>query len=109
MNVEFSMSVELADDQLDRSVWSMSVSVWGWVDDELAFLQPWGFDPSAIRVPTAVWYGAEDVLVPAAHGEWLARHIPGAEVRVEQRGHIGDPDRSVVELNGWLVDGRPWG
>lgn len=83
--------------------------VWGWVDDELAFLQPWGFDPSAIRVTAAIWYGAEDVLVPAAHGEWLARHIPGAEVRVEQRGHIGDPDRSVVELNAWLVQGRPWG
>ena len=82
--------------------------VWGWVDDDLAHIHPWGFDLATIRVPTAVWYGLDDVLVPAAHGAWLARNVPGAVVRAQQGGHMGDPDRHVVELYGWLIDGRPW-
>ena len=69
---------------------------WGWVDDDLAFLQPWGFDVSEIRVPVEVRYGAQDVLVPAAHGAWLARHVPGAEVTVDQAaGHLADPDTTL--------------
>ncbi|HKH88447.1 MAG TPA: alpha/beta hydrolase, partial [Acidimicrobiales bacterium] len=44
--------------------------VWGWVDDDLAFTWPWGFDPATITVPTQVWYGSSDVLVPSAHGQW---------------------------------------
>lgn len=73
--------------------------VWGWVDDDLAFLQPWGFDVSEIRVPVEVRYGAQDVLVPAAHGEWLARHVPDAEVTVDEGGgHLVDPDSALRML-----------
>jgi pimeloyl-ACP methyl ester carboxylesterase len=83
--------------------------VWGWVDDDLAFTRPWGFDPATIRVPTAVWWGAEDVLVPAAHGEWIARTVPGALPRVDRTGgHLADPDTEFVLLSRWLVDGTPW-
>ena len=78
---------------------------WGWVDDELAFLRPWGFDVAEITVPVEVRYGAQDVLVPAAHGAWLADHVPGATVVVEQgQGHLSDLDR-FVELTTWLVKG----
>ena len=77
--------------------------VWGWVDDDLCFVQPWGFDIAEIRVPTRVIYGSTDVLVPRTHGEWLARNVPGAEVVVEEdHGHIPDPDL-VAERYGWLV------
>jgi pimeloyl-ACP methyl ester carboxylesterase len=70
---------------------------WGWVDDDLAFVSDWGFDVAEIRVPTRVVYGAEDALVPAGHGEWLARHVPGAELVVERElGHFADP-AAVVE------------
>ena len=70
---------------------------WGWVDDDLAFVSDWGFDVAEIRVPTRVVYGAADVLVPAGHGEWLARHVPGAELVVERElGHFADP-AAVVE------------
>ena len=80
--------------------------VWGWVDDDLAFMRPWGFDLAEIAVPVQVRYGARDVLVPAAHGAWLGRNVPGAEVVVEQsEGHLGDPDQ-VVERMRWLVDGQ---
>ena len=77
--------------------------VWGWVDDGLCFARLWGFEVSEIRVPTRVVYGASDVLVPAAHGEWLARNVPGAEVRVnETQGHVAGDD-VVAEQFGWLV------
>ena len=58
--------------------------VWGWVDDDLAFTIPWGFDLSEIQVPVEVRYGARDVLVPAAHGAWLGRNVPGAMVVVRR-------------------------
>jgi pimeloyl-ACP methyl ester carboxylesterase len=77
--------------------------VWGWVDDDLCFTHPWGFDLVEIRVPTRVTYGTSDVLVPRRHGEWLARHVPGAEVVVdEDRGHLDDLDL-VTDRYGWLV------
>ncbi|MGA8634874.1 MAG: hypothetical protein WB805_08475 [Candidatus Dormiibacterota bacterium] len=82
--------------------------MWGWVDDDLAELAPWRFDVASVRAPVAIWYGLEDVFVPAAHGAWLARNVPGAVARVESSGHMGDPDQRVVELNAWLLDGRPW-
>jgi pimeloyl-ACP methyl ester carboxylesterase len=78
---------------------------WGWVDDDLVFVKPWGFDISEITVPVEVRYGLTDVLVPAAHGEWLASHVPHATVVAEEgHGHLGDPDL-VVELMRWLVTG----
>jgi pimeloyl-ACP methyl ester carboxylesterase len=80
--------------------------VWGWVDDDLAFLKPWGFDLAEIGVPVEVRYGARDVLVPAAHGAWLGRNVPGASVVVEdESGHMVDPDK-VEALVRWLVTGQ---
>jgi pimeloyl-ACP methyl ester carboxylesterase len=77
--------------------------VWGWVDDDLCFVQPWGFDVAEIRVPTRVIYGATDVLVPRHHGEWLARNVPQAEVVIEEdHGHLPDPSL-IAERYGWLV------
>jgi pimeloyl-ACP methyl ester carboxylesterase len=78
---------------------------WGWVDDDLVFVKPWGFDISEITVPVEVRYGLTDVLVPAAHGEWLGTHVPNATVVAEaDQGHMGDPDL-VVERIRWLVTG----
>jgi len=78
---------------------------WGWVDDDLAFVRPWRFDLTEIAVPVQVRYGAKDVLVPAAHGAWLAANVPNATVVVEDgEGHLSDPDKEV-ELIRWLVTG----
>ena len=50
---------------------------------ELALLaRPWGFEPSDIRCPVELWHGSEDVNVPAAVAEGLARQVPGAVARV---------------------------
>jgi pimeloyl-ACP methyl ester carboxylesterase len=77
--------------------------VWGWADDDLGVIVPWGFDVAEIRIPTRVIYGLTDVLVPAQHGEWLARNVPSAEVVVEEAlGHLTPPDL-VAERIAWLV------
>jgi len=79
-------------------------SVDGMVDDDLAFVRPWGFDVSQISVPTAVWYGPHDTLVPTSHGEWLARQIPGAEVVILDGGHFGAYEQ-FPQLLSWLTAG----
>ncbi|MBV8431361.1 MAG: alpha/beta hydrolase [Solirubrobacterales bacterium] len=77
-------------------------SVDGFVDDDLAFTQPWGFDVSTLTVPTGVWYGPHDTLVPAGHGEWLGRTIPRAQVVKLDGGHFAIYDR-MADLLAWLT------
>jgi pimeloyl-ACP methyl ester carboxylesterase len=82
---------------------ALRTGVWGWVDDMLAIVKPWGFDVGEIRVPTRVIYGVSDVLVPVQHGEWLAQNVPSAEVVIEEDlGHMGSPEL-VLERVGWLL------
>jgi pimeloyl-ACP methyl ester carboxylesterase len=75
----------------------------GWMDDDLAFTRPWGFDFADIGVPTMIWQGTEDLMVPVAHGRWLVAHLPEAAAHVEQgEGHLsvglGALDRMLDEL-----------
>lgn len=78
----------------------------GWIDDLLVFVRPWGFEIGDLQVPVLLTYGRTDVLVPAAHGDWLARHIPNATVWVdEQSGHLG-ADEDIERQYAWLT-GRP--
>ena len=61
----------------------------GWIDDDLAFTAPWGFDPATISRPVRIWQGELDHLVSVAHGRWLADHIPNATFNLaEGHGHI---------------------
>jgi pimeloyl-ACP methyl ester carboxylesterase len=69
--------------------WSLAHGIWGWFDDDIAFTRPWGFDLGAITVPMQVWQGTEDLMVPFAHGQWLASRLPSAEAHlVEGEGHL---------------------
>jgi len=47
---------------------ALAPGVEGWVEDDLAFAKPWGFDLAAIAVPVHVWQGDLDRMVRAARG-----------------------------------------
>lgn len=85
-----------------REAFKQGVS--GWVDDDLAFVAPWGFDVQEIAVPVQIRYGEGDVLVPAAHGRWLATHVPGASVTIDRAGHLSTPDEHLERLRALVVD-----
>ncbi len=75
----------------------------GWIDDDLAFCSPWGFDVSDIAVPVSVWQGSTDVLVPPGHAAWLAQAIPGAQGQlIVGAGHIGLLDE-LPQIYTWLL------
>jgi pimeloyl-ACP methyl ester carboxylesterase len=61
----------------------------GWIDDDLAFVQDWGFDLAGINIPVQLWQGDGDLMVPHSHSRWLASKIPGAELNfIPENGHI---------------------
>lgn len=61
----------------------------GWLNDDLTHVRPWGFSVADIAVPVSVWQGTEDQMVPFAHAEWLAAHVPGVRAHLEQgEGHL---------------------
>jgi pimeloyl-ACP methyl ester carboxylesterase len=77
----------------------------GWVDDDYAFLAPWGFDVGAIAVPVLVWQGQEDLMVPAAHGDWLQRHVRGAEGGIlPGEGHLTLVTNRIGDVHAWLQE-----
>ena len=44
---------------------------------------------ASIAVPVSVWQGAQDRMVPFAHGKWLAANVPGASVHLDDdQGHL---------------------
>lgn len=97
--------------QIIRESWAehSTRGVGGWADDDLAHLKPWGFDVSQISTPVLVWYGATDVLVPPTHGAWLAAHVPGCLVKIDDAGgHLAsDPATQIADNMRWLSTGVP--
>ena len=76
--------------------------IWGWFDDDVAFVRPWGFELSSIEVPVTVWQGRQDLMVPIAHGLWLSSHIPAAHAELSDAdGHIS----LAVGRFGEILDG----
>ncbi len=100
--------------------WAALEGEWGWfgsvvgpalangpgpmIDDDLAYVAPWGFDPTAVYARTLLVHGAGDRVVPATHSEWLARHIPGAELRVlPGEGHVSVLSPAGAPALEWLT------
>ncbi len=60
-----------------------------WLDDDLAFVRDWGFEPTAMTVPVYLWQGSADLMVPFHHAEWLAAHLPGVTAHLlDGEGHF---------------------
>jgi pimeloyl-ACP methyl ester carboxylesterase len=87
---------EQADAPVDFTVrdWTALAGRWGWlsevaaagvssgiealIDDDVAYVTPWGVDVSDIIAPVLLAHGADDHVVPASHSTWLAEHIDGS-------------------------------
>lgn len=74
----------------------------GFVDDDLAGVGPWGFDPAQVVAPTLFLHGGRDRVVPSSHGGWLAHRCPSAKLRLYPHdGHISVLDHGGSAL-AWL-------
>ena len=85
---------------LARSIKKAAASgIWGWLDDDLAWVKQWGFNVADIRVPVIIRHGDEDGFVPIEEGRWLAAHIRGARFdELAGGGHttVGVPIDPVI-------------
>ncbi|KAH9825863.1 valacyclovir hydrolase, partial [Teratosphaeria destructans] len=92
---------------VDSNQEALAHSADGWVDDDLAFVKPWGFGLEEVKVPVILYQGSEDLMVPFAHGEWLARHLPEKFLRkhlLQGEGHVSIFLGKVEEMLGELVE-----
>jgi pimeloyl-ACP methyl ester carboxylesterase len=75
----------------------------GLVDDDVAFVRPWGFDLAEIGAPVLFVQGEEDRVVPPAHADWLVRRTPNAELWLRPRdGHVSVLNACPLAMD-WLV------
>lgn len=73
------------------------------IDDDLAYVSDWGFEPGDVAAPTLVVHGGADRMVPPSHGEWLAGAIAGAQLWLQpDDGHISVL-RTAEEALTWLA------
>jgi pimeloyl-ACP methyl ester carboxylesterase len=73
------------------------------IDDDLAYVTAWGFDPATITAPTLLLHGDRDHINPPAHSQWLATRIPSAKLRLAPGdGHISVLDHAESALD-WLL------
>ena len=98
-----ALSDEYGEDMAASFQEALRVGVEGWLDDDLAFLDDWGFGLDEISVPTSLWQGTADLMVPPSHGRWFASHLPQASVTIlKGEGHLslalGVLDRMLDEL-----------
>ena len=83
----------------------------GAVDDELAQLGDWGFEPEVIRAPTTIFYDPDERVLPAQHARWLAEHIPNSSLAIAHTlGHRASGEDRTPDLKrmyGWLAGEEP--
>jgi pimeloyl-ACP methyl ester carboxylesterase len=110
--VEYDPEFTAADEAALAGAWSWLGSVvgpataagpGGLIDDDLAYVNPWGFDPAGVSVAVLLLHGRRDRVVPASHSEWLAGHLPSAELRLSaEDGHISVLTQAVPALE-WVA------
>lgn len=74
----------------------------GLIDDDLAFVAPWGFDVAEIAVPVLLVQGGEDRVIPPSHAHSLLRSCRTAELWLRPRdGHVSVLAACPVAMD-WL-------
>ena len=74
----------------------------GLIDDDIAFVSPWGFDLMQITAPVLLVQGGQDRVVPPAHAEWLLRTCRRSQLWLRpDDGHISILDSCPVAMD-WL-------
>jgi pimeloyl-ACP methyl ester carboxylesterase len=74
----------------------------GLISDDLALVQPWRADLSAVTVPVLLVHGGDDRVVPVSHGHRLLELLPNSELWLRPRdGHISILDGSALAMD-WL-------
>jgi pimeloyl-ACP methyl ester carboxylesterase len=64
---------------------------------------PWGFDPTNIALPLALWHGTEDRIVPFAATRAVAARVPHADLRLlpgEGHYYVFERWREILD---WLM------
>ena len=75
----------------------------GLIDDDLAYVAPWGFKPEHVTRPVLLLHGEQDRIAPSSHSRWLARHCASATLRLyPDDGHISVLNSSASALD-WLI------
>ncbi|WP_426593697.1 alpha/beta fold hydrolase [Cellulomonas sp. McL0617] len=75
----------------------------GMIDDDLALVGPWGFDPADVHGPTLFLHGLDDRMVPASHGRWLASRVPSSTLWLRPGdGHVSVLAAAAEALD-WLI------
>lgn len=67
----------------------LNTNAGGFMDDDQAFLSDWGFDIADIATPVTLFFGDNDLMVPARHGHYLGATIPNVTIRhLPAEGHV---------------------
>lgn len=109
-DVEYDPEFTAADLAMFDGPWSwlgtvvgpaLDAGPYGQIDDDVSYVLPWGCDPTAITAPVLLVHGGRDGIIPIAHAEWLARHIPRAELHLL-------PAESHISVLSSAEDGLEW-
>jgi pimeloyl-ACP methyl ester carboxylesterase len=99
--------VDSSNPQAAEFIEAVRLGPGGAVDDELAQLADWGFDPASIAAPTLIVYDPDETVLPPQHARWLAEHIPNSTLMTTSTlGHRAsgeDPDPDRRRLYRWLA------
>jgi pimeloyl-ACP methyl ester carboxylesterase len=76
-----------------RAIWAADAreamaSYDGYARDNVSWGGEWDVDPTQLTVPTWLWYGGTDRMVPPSHAHWFAERIAHANVTIRSgEGH----------------------
>jgi pimeloyl-ACP methyl ester carboxylesterase len=63
------------------------------------YAQPWKFSLSSIRVPSRLWHGEVDPIIPVEMGRHYARTLPGCQaIFYPDEGHFSLPCNRMAEI-----------